>query len=130
MSFAAIYVPDFLVAAVVRMEPALRGKAVAVLAGKPPAVTVAAMNEAAAEAGIELGMTKLQAAAYPVELRARSPVQEAAAHAALLDCAQAFSPRVEDTAADTVVLDVAGLDRLFGPPAKLVQDFERRAREL
>jgi len=127
---AAIYVPDFLVAAVVRMEPALRGKAVAVLEGKPPVVTVAAMNEAAAAAGIEPGMTKLQAAAYPVELRPRSTAQEAAAHAALLDCAQAFSPRVEATAADTVVLDVAGLDRLFGPPAKLAQDFEQRAREL
>ncbi len=130
MFYAAIYVPDFLVAAVVRMEPALRGKAVAVIEGKPPAVTVAAMNEAAAEAGIELGMTKLQAAAYPVELRPRSTVQEAAAHAALLDCAQAFSPRVEDTAADTVVLDVAGLDRLFGPPDKLAQDLLQRAREL
>ena len=130
MPFAAIYVPDFLEAAVVRLEPALRGKAVVVLEGKPPVVTVAAMNEAAAEAGIEPGMTKLQAAAYPVELRPRSPAQEAAAHAALLDCAQAFSPRVEDTAADTIVLDIAGLERLFGPPAKLVQDLARRASEL
>jgi protein ImuB len=127
---AAIYVPDFLVAAVLRLEPSLRGKAVAVLEGKPPVVTVAAMNEAAAEAGIEPGMTKLQAAAYPVELRLRSPAQEAAAHAALLDCAQAFSPRVEDTAADTIVLDIAGLERLFGPPAKLAQDLARRASDL
>ncbi|MFI5090736.1 MAG: hypothetical protein ACHP7P_11815 [Terriglobales bacterium] len=130
MPFAAIYVPDFLVAAVVRLEPSLRGKAVAVLEGKPPVVTVAAMNEAATAAGIEPGMTKLQAAAYPVELRQRSPAQEAAAHAALLDCAQALSPRVEDTAADTIVLDIAGLERLFGPPAKLAQDLARRASAL
>ena len=130
MSYAAIYVPDFLVVAVMRMEPALRGNALAVLEGKPPVVTVAAMNEAAAEAGIELGMTKLQAAAYASELRQRSPAQEAAAHAALLDCAQAFSPRVEDTAPDTVVLDIAGLERLFGPPAKLAQALQQRALEL
>jgi len=130
MPYAAIYIPDFLVAAVVRMEPALREKAVVVLEGKPPAVTVAAMNEAAAEAGIELGMTKLQAAAYPVELRPCSTAQEAAAHAALLNCVQAFSPRVEDTAADTVMLDVAGLDRLFGPPDKLAQDLAQSAREM
>jgi len=130
MPCAAIYVPDFLVAAAVRLEPVLRGKAVAVLEGAPPVVTVAAVNEAAAEAGIELGMTKLQASAYPVELRQRSPAQEAAAHAALLDCAQAFSPRVEDTAADTVLLDIAGLDRLFGPPAKLARDLKQRAFEL
>ncbi len=130
MSFTAIYVPDFLVAAVVRLEPSLRRKAVVVLEGKPPVVTVAAMNEAAAETGIEPGMTKLQAAAYPVELRQRSPAQETAAHAALLDCAQAFSPRVEDTAADMIVLDIAGLERLFGPPAKLAQDLARRASDL
>jgi len=130
MPYAAIYIPDFLVAATARMEPALRRKAVAVLEGTPPVVTVAATNEAAAEVGIELGMTKLQAAAYPVELRQRSPAQEAAAHAALLDCAQAFSPRVEDTAADTVVLDIAGLERLFGPPAKLAQDLQQHASAL
>ena len=60
----------------------------------------------------------------------RSPQQEAAAHAALLDCAQAFSPRVEATAADTIVLDIAGLERLFGSPAKLAQDLQQRACEL
>jgi len=130
MPFAAIYVPDFLVAAVVRQEPLLRGKAVAVLEGTPPVVTVATMNAAAAEAGIELDMTKLQASAYPVELRQRAPQQETAAHAALLDCAQAFSPRVEVTAANTVVLDLAGLELLFGPPAKLAQDLKQRASEL
>ncbi|MGA9209468.1 MAG: DNA polymerase Y family protein [Terriglobales bacterium] len=130
MLYSAIYVPDFLVAAVVRLEPTLHEKAVAVLEGKPPVVRVAAMNGTAAESGIELGMTKLQAAAYPVELRPRSPAQEATAHAALLDCAQAFSPRVEDTAADTIALDIAGLERLCGPPPKLAQDLARRASEL
>ena len=130
MSFAAIYVPDFLVVAAVRLEPSLQGKPVGILDGKPPLTTVVAMNAAAADAGIELGMTKLQASAYPVELRQRPPAQETAAHTALLDCAQAFSPRVEDTAADTVVLDIAGLERLFGPPAKLAQSLVQRAAEL
>src|SRR5438034_6155245 len=36
------------------------------------------------------------------------------AEAALLDCASAFSPRVEKTAAGAVVFDVEGLERLFG----------------
>jgi protein ImuB len=130
MLYAAIYVPDFLVAAVVRMEPALRGKAVVVLEGKPPVVLVAAVNEQAVEAGIEPGMTRSQAEAYAVELRQRSPELEAAAHAALLDCAQAFSPRVEDTAADTVVLDIFGMERLFGPPLKLARALFERAAAL
>jgi protein ImuB len=68
--------------------------------------------------------------AAEVKLRRRSPAQEAAAHAALLDAACAFSPRVEATAADTVVLDLAGLESLFGPAAKLARDLARRASEL
>jgi protein ImuB len=60
----------------------------------------------------------------------RSPQQEIAAHAALLDAAYAFSPRVEDTAADTIVLDIDGLQRLFGPAPKLARDIARRVSEL
>ncbi|HET9942338.1 MAG TPA: DNA polymerase Y family protein [Terriglobia bacterium] len=43
----------------------------------------------------------------------------AAAHAALLDFASAFSPRVEDSSTGTVVLDVEGLERLFGSTEEL-----------
>ena len=57
-------------------------------------------------------MTKLQVEACPdLALRLRSPLQEAGAHAALLDCAQSFSPKVEDSADDTLLLDLAGLER-------------------
>jgi protein ImuB len=45
--------------------------------------------------------------------------QENSAHAALLDCAGGFSPRVEDTAHDTVMMDLEGLDRLFGSYAEI-----------
>ncbi|MFI5087057.1 MAG: hypothetical protein ACHP7I_01580 [Terriglobales bacterium] len=188
MSFAAIYVPDFPVEAMVRAEPELREQAVAVVEGTPPLVHVVAVNERAAQAGVEPGMTRLQAESmvdgrWPMagsELRVasrdenrqsigsqkagegkrfagegaregsdsghiksspgeapgptkskvklsqqhgptrggvfrqRSAERETAAHAALLDCACGFSPRVEDTAADTVVLDLAGLERISG----------------
>src|SRR5271157_2645446 len=62
--FACIYVPDFPVAAIVRSEPQLRERAVAVLKGKPPLVRVAALNEKARLLGMEEGMTKLQAAIF------------------------------------------------------------------
>jgi len=109
----------------------LRSEAVVVLDGKPPLQKVFALNDKARHAGAEPGMTKLQLeAAGGLTLRARSELQEAAAHAALLDCAQSFSPRVEDTAADTIVLDVAGLESLFGPLPKLARDIARRASDM
>jgi protein ImuB len=131
MLFAAIYVADFPVEALVRAEPMLREQAVAVLHGTPPLLTVIASNEKARLAGIESGMTKVQAeATRELKLRLRSSDQEAAAHAALLDCACAFSPRVEDTAPDTLIADIAGLERLFGPPAQLARELARRASDL
>ena len=52
--------------------------------GKAPLQKVFAVNEHARRAGIEPGMTKLQGEACAgVALRNRSPLQEAAAHAAL-----------------------------------------------
>jgi protein ImuB len=132
MSFAAIHIPDFSVEAMVRAEPELREQAVAVVEGTPPLVHVLAVNERAAQAGVEPGMTRLQAEERLAggAMRQRSAEREAAAHAALLDCACGFSPRVEDTAADTVVLDLAGLERIFGPPPKMARDMARRCSEM
>lgn len=139
MFFACIYVPEFPLEALVRAAPELRDREVAVLDGTPPMLTVIAANARARETGIVMGMTKLQAESCPtVHLRRRSLSQERAAHDALLDCAHAFSPRVEDTnhisanppnverPGDTVILDIAGLDRLFGSPAKLAQNIASR----
>jgi len=131
MPFACIFVPDFSVQAMLRAEPSLRMQAFAVLEGKAPLQKVFAMNEYARSAGVDFGMSKLQAETCPdLSLRERSPEQESAAHALLLECAQAFSPQVEDTAADTVILDVAGMKSLFGPLHKIARDVMRRASEL
>ena len=62
--------------------------------------------------------------------RARSPRQENAAHAVLLDCAQSFSPRVEDAGCDIIVLDLAGLELLFGPLSKIARAVACRASDL
>ncbi len=159
--FACIYIPDFPVEAIVRAEPLLRERAVAVLEGKPPLTRVVALNEKARLLGMEAGMTKLQAAVFAQEetsksghssndlkakisnagakikrhssyshnlaiLRQRSLEQEASAHAAVLDVAHAFTPRVEDSADDTVLLDLAGLERLYGEPAKMGRELSAR----
>ena len=126
--FACIYVFDFSVKAIVRAEPLLREQAVAVLDGRPPLVRVIALNEKARLLGMEVNMTKLQAAVFaaPQErdtaiLRQRSLQQENSAHSALLDVAHAFTPRVEDTAPDTLLLDLTGMERLYGAPAKMAR---------
>jgi protein ImuB len=128
MAFASIHVPSFLVQAVLHTEPALRHRALALVDGTPPLCSVVAANEAAFQAGIVLGMTKSQAAQFcGVEIRHRSHSQEKAAHAALLDLGWSVSPRVEDTALDTIVLDLAGLAGLFGPDENIAHELLERA---
>jgi len=126
------------VQAVVRLEPELRGKPVAILAGAPPLTKVFAVNREARNLGLETGMTKVQAEAFNgISWRWRSPSQEATAYAALLDCAWTISPRVEDGAkheeqdfSDTAVLDIAGCEKLFGAPEKIAHDLKRVASEV
>jgi protein ImuB len=145
MVYACLYAPDFPVQALIRVEEELRHQAVAVLDGALPLLTIIAMNSKARQTGIDFGMTKAQAELFDVKLRRRGLAQEDSAHQALLDCAHAFSPRVEDTGfrhsrkpadsqtvsahgglGDTVILDIAGLDRLHGPP----QSIGRALRQL
>lgn len=134
MLFACIYIPEFPVQAIARTTPELREQPIAVLDGAPPLLTIIATNQQARKLGVEIGMTKLQSEICPeVKLRRRSITQEESALNALLDCARAFSPRVEDTtrhsadsedkekSSDTVILDITGLERLFGAPAKIAR---------
>lgn len=131
MAFASIYVPEFPVQAVIRAEPELRGRAVALLEGNPPLCHVMAANLSALQAGIELGMTKSQAADFSgVELRQRSPAQENSAHAALLDLGWSVSPHVEDTAPDTILLDLAGLASLAGSDETIAHRLVQQAANL
>ena len=128
MPYACIFVPDFPVEAILRAEPELRSQAVAVLEGRPPQQKIFGVNPKARGAGIQTGMTRLQAEACPdLVLRCRSAAQEDSAHAALLECAKSFSPRVENTLPDTLVFDISGTDRLFGPPTQLARTVAQRA---
>jgi protein ImuB len=129
--FTCIYVPNFPVAAVLRVEPELKARAVAILEGKPPLEKIIAVNEKAGRMGITPGMIKAQAElCAELAIRPRSALQESTAHAALLDCARSFSPCVEDTACDTALLDLAGMESLFGPLPKISQAISDRAAAL
>jgi protein ImuB len=165
MGFAAIYVPEFMVQAIVRAETAktchsqrrdqrfppgrkepafcgvtsqtnpvthdaLRERAIALIDGKPPLWNVVAANAPALNAGIFLGMTKANAAQFAgVELRMRSQPAEKAAHAALRDTGWSVSPRLEETAADVLLLDISGLSALLGSDEQIAQILVERAAQ-
>src|SRR5271170_8270789 len=130
MPFACIHVPDFILQAALRVEPGLRSQPVGILDGTPPLVTVIAKNKKAGSLGLWIGMTKSQAEQIAgLQLRRRSIEHESAAHAALVDLALSFSPRIEETAADTITLDLEGLAQLFGGFENLVRRLARRAKK-
>lgn len=129
--YACIHMPDFPLQALARHDPALRARAAAVVEGTPPLCTVIVANAPARALGVAPGMTRMEVAPLPtLEIRHRSPAEESSAHAALLDLGFSISPRVEDTASDTVVLDLAGLETLFGAPRQIAQLLAGRLREL
>ncbi|MBS1852820.1 MAG: DNA polymerase Y family protein [Acidobacteria bacterium] len=119
--FACLLVPDFPVQAALLWEPkdtreSLRRSPIAVLEGPSNLPKVVALNDAARRVGIQVGMTKLQVETCGgVLLRKRSADHEDSTQAALLECAGRFSPRVESTCPGTVILDLEGTEKLFGP---------------
>jgi protein ImuB len=130
MAFASIFVPNFSVQAAVRSEPALREVAFVLVDGHPPLCKVIAVNEKAARSGIECGMMKTDAAQFSgVEIRPHSRMQDKSAHAALLDIGWSVSPRIEDTAENAIVLDLAGLDYLFDSEQDIATRLIQRSSE-
>jgi protein ImuB len=133
--FACLYVPDFSVQAVVRLEPTstqetLRRAPVAVLDGPANLPKVIALNDPARKLAIEVGMTKLQVETCGgVTLRKRSLDGEDAAQTALVECANSFSPRVESTCTGTVILDLSGTEKLFGNSENIARKLSASATE-
>jgi protein ImuB len=132
--YACVNVTAFTLQALLRLRPQLHGKPVAVLDGEPPCEQVCSCNSAAMTLGISPGMTKLEVEMFPTAVvLPRSRAEEATAHAALLECAGAFSPRVEDLGSDgcfTCVIDIAGTETLFGSPDALGEKLLKRTQAL
>lgn len=112
---ACLLAPLFPLAARLRVEPELRGEPVAVVDGEGTAAVLVAASRAARRAGVRAGQTPAQARALlpGLLLRRRDAAAEAAARQALLEAADALSPRVEDAAPGLAYLDVDGLERQF-----------------
>ncbi|HVH50121.1 MAG TPA: hypothetical protein VM781_00525, partial [Candidatus Bathyarchaeia archaeon] len=126
--FGAVYVPNFILQAVGRSEPELRALPLAIIDGSPPTDQVVALNHLAEILGVSRGMTKAAVTQFgQVTIRTRSRVSEEAAHQALLDVAWSITPRVEDAAPDTLLMDISGLSSLFGNEEAIAQETASRA---
>lgn len=112
---ACIHLPLFPLAARLRSEPELVREAVVVTEGNGNAARVVAGTRLAREAGVKPGHTLPQARALCPKLvaRPRDGECERAAQEALLEVAEAFSPRVEDAGEGVAYVDVEGLERHF-----------------
>ena len=126
--FAAVYVPNFVLQAIGRCEPELRTQPLAIIDGPPPTYQVVALNRLAEILGVARGMTKAAVTQFTqVTIRPRCKVREEAAHAALLDVAWSITPRVEDAAPDTLLIDISGLATLFGDAEAIACEIASRA---
>jgi protein ImuB len=100
--------------------------------GVPPLEQVCSLNTKARLLGMTRGMTRVEVDTFPASVvLPRSLKTEAQTRAILLECAGAFSPRVEDRSESIAFLsgiDIAGTGSLFGPPEKLAQSLLQRVR--
>lgn len=132
--YACLRAPEFPAQELLRMRPQSSDQPCVVMEGEPPLDQVCSMNAKARALGIERGMTQVEVDTFPcVTIFKRSLAEEAAAKAALLECAGCFSPRIEDRSAGVellLVIDIAGTGKLFGPPESLAGNLLSRVRAL
>lgn len=127
--YAILHPPNFAAQVVAQQRPELRKRAFGLIDGEPPADTVVAANKAARSLGVEVGMTRLQAATIPdvVAVR-RVPEDEVSAQSILHTIACMFSPRIEYVEAHpgTYALDIQGMNGLFGDETQLASKLRQR----
>jgi protein ImuB len=132
--YACLYVRELPAQALLRLRPELRDKPCVVMEGEPPLQSVCSLNTKARLLGLRHGMTRVEADTFPTSVvLSRSHKIEAAVRVILLECAAAFSPRVEERSEDAAFLcgiDIAGTGSLFGPPETLAQSLLRRVRSI
>jgi protein ImuB len=132
--YACLYAKEFPAQALLRLRPELRDKPCVVMHGDPPLEQVCSLTRKARLLGLTHGMTQVETDTFSaVTVLSRSRKQEAATKTVLLECAGAFSPRVEDRNEDSAflcVIDITGTESLFGPPESLAKNLLTRVKGL
>src|ERR1051325_210753 len=109
--FAVIHIPNFSLQSVLRHEPELRSRAVALIDPQLPKPIIVELTSTARQRGVEEGLTASQAMARCGELiiKTRALACERSATEVLLQTAYAFSPAIEDTALGVCTMELKGL---------------------
>lgn len=109
--FAALYIPDFSLQAVLRLEPDLRSQPAALIDPELPQTEIIQCNPAAKNSDVVEGLTPAQAMARcpSLNIKTRSRSLENSATEILLQTAFAFSPNIESTATGVCALELKGL---------------------
>jgi protein ImuB len=132
--YACLYATEFPAQTLLRLRPDLRGQPCVVMEGEPPLQQICSLNRRAHSLGMVRSMTQVEVDTFSgITALRRSNGEEAAAKAALLECAGGFSPRVEDCSEDAAflcVIDIAGTQALFGSPETLAQNLLTRITAL
>jgi protein ImuB len=129
---ACIMVADFSIAALVRSNPALADKVLAIGKSLAPHAELDAVSPRARELGIRPGMTIAQARTISSDLIVvhRSPAAESSAHSALLDAAESVSPVIESGAPGCAWVDLAGLQRIYNGEEEITGELIRCMRRV
>jgi protein ImuB len=132
--YACLYVKEFPAQAMLRLRPELRPQPCVVMEGEAPHEYVCSLNTKARKLGIVGGMTRVEIETFSaVAVLSRSRPEEMTARAALLECGGTFSPRLEDGSCNRAflcILDIAGMQQLFGSPAILARSLLNRVKTL
>ncbi len=109
--FAVIFIPNFSLQAVLRHDPDLRSRPIALVDPQATKSVITQLTSAAHSCGVGEGLTASQAMARCAELiiKPRSPAQEESATEVLLQTAYAFSPNIEATAPGICTIELKGI---------------------
>ncbi|MCU1323014.1 MAG: hypothetical protein JWM43_2663 [Acidobacteriaceae bacterium] len=127
--YAVLHPPNFAAQVAAQQRPELRRRPFALIDGEPPAEMVFAVNKAARLLGLEVGMTRLQGeSCSEVVVVPRSHGEEVSVQTILHTIACMFSPRIEyvEIHPGTYVLDIQGMNTLFGDSAQLASRLRQR----
>jgi len=131
MSVVHVNIPAFAVAVERRVDPRLRGHAVAIAASTAPRAPLIAVSAEAFRSGVQVGDRASDALQLEPRLRVlpQNPPLYERAQGKLAALVDRFTPLVEPARLGAFYLDMRGMESLFGKAPDAAAEIHRRIRE-